>query len=256
MERNIEKRSLRINSSEEAANEPSEVVLYETEAASEKKPFQFNIKDRSIVVNGIKKYLAPTEYRLLRTLKDGQGRIISREDLRFQLAGPRKPQASPESLRFWMSRLDRKLQNPQGFKFINNLKGVGYRFNTTPSETERTEEVEYRLGGGRIYHPESNMIEVEGERNYLTDTENKLFWLLAENLNEVMSKEELIDEVWGIDSGIDTQNALKKSIQRLRRKTKDEKIEGEDQFFLIRTVHGKGYMLFVYPAQRNPQNTH
>lgn len=221
--------------------EPSEVVLYE--AGTNKPSLQFDRRTRSVVVNGIKKDLALTEYRLLRTLVDGQGRVINREDL--CLLGHSNLEMSSGSLRVWIHRLDRKLQNPEGFKFIENLKGVGYRFNATPSETKRTEEVEYRLGGGRVFYPESNRIEIEGERNYFTKTENGLLWLLAENLNEVVSKEELIDEAWDRDNDKhgDTGSLLREYIKRLRSKLKDEKKEGENNFTVLQTVHGVGYKL-------------
>lgn len=252
MGHNIERRSLGINSPEEAANkefhvglenpEPSEVVLFET---GTKPSLQCDSKTRSVVVNGIRKDLAPTEYRLLRTLKGGQGMIVSNHELRSGLAGPGKPQASSDSLRFWIHRLDRKLQNPEGFKFIKNLKGVGYRFNTTPSETERTKGEEYCLRGGRIFYPENSSIKIDGKENYLTNTENILLLLLARNLDRVVSRERLIDGAWRKKDTHrrDTESLLIQYIQRLRHKLEDQKKEEERNFTILQNVYRVGYKL-------------
>lgn len=202
----------------------------------------FDSETGSVVVNGIRKGLSPTDYRLLIALIDGKGRVISREDLRSLLVEPGRPPASDDSLRFYIRRLKGKLQNPEGYQFIKNVHGVGYKFNMAPSEEDRTEEVHYYING-RIYYPKRRMIEIDGEEVYFNRIENILFWLLVENLGKAVSKQELTDEAWSKDTDSNVESLLKKYIQRIRRKIKDQKIKGENNFTLLRTVYGEGYKL-------------
>ena len=77
-----------------------------------------------------------------------------------------------------------------------------------------------------------------GERGItLTRTEFELLWVLIQRPRRVLSRELILDEVWGYDFPT-TANSLEVYIGYLRRKTE---AEGEPR--LIHTVRGVGYVL-------------
>ncbi len=77
-----------------------------------------------------------------------------------------------------------------------------------------------------------------GERSItLTRTEFELLWVLIQRPKRVLSRELILDEVWGYDFPT-TANSLEVYIGYLRRKTE---AEGEPR--LIHTVRGVGYVL-------------
>jgi DNA-binding response OmpR family regulator len=71
----------------------------------------------------------------------------------------------------------------------------------------------------------------------LTDTEYRLLTLLLEHPRQVLTREVLMDRVWGYDFGGDT-NVLETYIKQLR-----QKIEAGGEPRLIRTVRRVGYVL-------------
>lgn len=71
----------------------------------------------------------------------------------------------------------------------------------------------------------------------LTDTEYRLLALLLEHPRQVLTREVLMDRVWGYDFGGDT-NVLETYIKQLRRK-----IEANGEPRLIHTVRRVGYVL-------------
>jgi two-component system response regulator MprA len=71
----------------------------------------------------------------------------------------------------------------------------------------------------------------------LTRTEFELLWVLMQRPRRVLSRELILDEVWGYDFPT-TANSLEVYIGYLRRKTE---AEGEPR--LIHTVRGVGYVL-------------
>lgn len=77
-----------------------------------------------------------------------------------------------------------------------------------------------------------------GERSIsLTRTEFELLWVLIQRPRRVLSRELILDEVWGYDFPT-TANSLEVYIGYLRRKT-----EAEGERRLIHTVRGVGYVL-------------
>jgi DNA-binding response OmpR family regulator len=71
----------------------------------------------------------------------------------------------------------------------------------------------------------------------LTDTEYRLLALLLEHPRQVLTREVLMDRVWGYDFGGDT-NVLETYIKQLR-----QKIEADGEPRLIHTVRRVGYVL-------------
>ena len=86
-------------------------------------------------------------------------------------------------------------------------------------------------------NPETREVTREERRISLTRTEFALLELLLRNARKVLSRNTILEEVWGYDFPT-SGNALEVYIGYLRRKTE---AEGEDR--LIHTVRGVGYVL-------------
>src|SRR2546423_563310 len=78
---------------------------------------------------------------------------------------------------------------------------------------------------------------VQGEKLDLTKTEFDILALLARNAGKVVSKQQLLTEVWG--SPHFTANVVEVHVSSLRKKL--EAIDGSNQ--PIETVRGAGYVL-------------
>ena len=87
--------------------------------------------------------------------------------------------------------------------------------------------------GGLEIDPGARLVRVEGEVVHLTPTEFDLLALLAVRPGTVVSREQLLAEVWGWRDG-SGQRTVDSHVRGLRRKL------GSD---LVRTVHGVGYAL-------------
>ena len=98
-------------------------------------------------------------------------------------------------------------------------------------------------GGGQplIYgslriDPQTRLVEVEGEEKTLTATEFDLLWTMARHPRQVLTRDQLLDLVWGMTEYIDP-STVTVHVRRLR-----EKIEadpGNPRY--IQTVWGVGY---------------
>ncbi|WP_315149449.1 response regulator transcription factor [Corynebacterium variabile] len=86
-------------------------------------------------------------------------------------------------------------------------------------------------------NPETREVTRDERRISLTRTEFALLELLLRNARKVLSRNTILEEVWGYDFPT-SGNALEVYIGYLRRKTE---AEGEDR--LIHTVRGVGYVL-------------
>jgi DNA-binding response OmpR family regulator len=81
--------------------------------------------------------------------------------------------------------------------------------------------------------PEARRVTVAGEPAHLTPTEFDLLSVLAARPGAVLSREQLLAEVWGWRDG-SGQRTVDSHIRGLRRKLGAER---------VRTVHGVGYAL-------------
>ena len=72
----------------------------------------------------------------------------------------------------------------------------------------------------------------------LSKTEQKLLKMLITNKGRVLTREQLIDNVWDNDSEFVEENALTVNIKRLREKIEDNKSKPK----YIKTVYGIGYI--------------
>ena len=86
--------------------------------------------------------------------------------------------------------------------------------------------------------PEQGVLRhLDGTEVHCTRTEFRLLCELAASPNKVLSREQLLDRVWGYDFG-PTSNALRVYVGYLRRK-----LEEAGSRPLIHTVRGVGYAL-------------
>ncbi len=81
-------------------------------------------------------------------------------------------------------------------------------------------------------------VSVDGHQIELTRKEYDLLYLLAKNVGRVLSRERIIDEVWGLDYVGDSKT-LDVHIRRLRSKIERDVSEPK----CITTIRGVGYML-------------
>jgi len=83
----------------------------------------------------------------------------------------------------------------------------------------------------------------------VTPTELRLFTYLAQHPNQVLSREQILEAVWGYDHSPETEQVVTVNIRRLR-----EKIEQDpSQPTLVLTVPGFGYKL-VHEATPAPES--
>jgi two-component system, OmpR family, response regulator MtrA len=103
-----------------------------------------------------------------------------------------------------------------------------------PSEQAERREV-LRVGEVQI-HPEEEVVHRAGHEVHLTKTEFRLLVELATAAGRVVTREELLQRVWGYDYFGDTR-LLDVHIRRLRRKIERDPDEPE----CVLTVRGSGY---------------
>jgi DNA-binding response OmpR family regulator len=88
----------------------------------------------------------------------------------------------------------------------------------------------------------------DGEHRTLSEMESGIFEYLASNPGRVVSREELLARVWGIDADASDTRAVDMHVTRLRSKL--GKHGCGEPIEWISTVRGKGYMLGPKPAER------
>ena len=90
---------------------------------------------------------------------------------------------------------------------------------------------------GIIIDKDAFKVTVNGHQLELTKTEYDLLYVLAENRNHVMQREQILDPVWGYNSEVET-NVVDVYIRYLRNKLKPFNKEKS-----IETVRGVGYVI-------------
>lgn len=96
---------------------------------------------------------------------------------------------------------------------------------------------------GPFYFDFARMVfQRDGGEVTLSKTEQRLLHVLVENRGHVVSRETLIDRVWG-DGAYVEENALSVTVKRLRAKLEDDPAHPT----WLRTVYGIGYLWAVIP---------
>ena len=126
-------------------------------------------------------------------------------------------------------------------ELIARVKANLRRHNQTPAVAEEDESNEIEIGSLTI-HPDAYIISKRGETIELTHREFELLHYLAKHIGQVMTREHLLQTVWGYDYFGDVRT-VDVTVRRLR-----EKIEDNPSHPLwIVTRRGVGYYL------RNPE---
>jgi two-component system response regulator RegX3 len=123
-----------------------------------------------------------------------------------------------------------------GRELVARIRAVLRRTAIEPAEVE--EEPERLTVSGLTLDPERLTLTRDGATTSLPPKEFALLYLLAANAGRVLTRQVIIDRVWGIDYFGDTKT-LDVHIKRLRDRIEDESAEPT----LIRTVPGVGYTL-------------
>jgi len=88
---------------------------------------EVDLARRAVRVDGQDVHLTPTEFDLLRQLVRNRGRLMTHRDLLLSVWGPGYSEDT-QVLRAHIANLRRKIEPPEGRRFIRTDPGVGYRF--------------------------------------------------------------------------------------------------------------------------------
>ena len=88
---------------------------------------QIDLTARSVHRDGKPMHLTPTEFELLRALAQNRGRLMTHRSLLVEVWGPEYAD-SFQVLRAHVANLRRKIEPPDGPRYIRTDPGVGYRF--------------------------------------------------------------------------------------------------------------------------------
>ena len=134
-----------------------------------------------------------------------------------------------DKLRGYASGADEYVTKPFSLKVLEaRAEALLRRTDGTVSQSSRVEE----FPGLRI-DLDSGALVVEGTPVTLTRKENDLLLLLVRNREQILSKERILDLVWGFDYDGDPRT-VDTTIKRLREKLGNQKD-------CIQTVRGRGY---------------
>lgn len=97
--------------------------------------------------------------------------------------------------------------------------------------------------GNTQHQPSTHMLIRDGARIELTILENRILLYFLQNLDRVISREELMEVVWGYTSNVNTRT-LDMHIVRLRKKIE----ENPDKPRYLVTVRGMGYKFIANPS--------
>jgi len=130
---------------------------------------------------------------------------------------------------------DDYISKPFGIReLMARIKAVLRRYENTVRERTSTAEHILQIGDLEI-NIERHQVTVNGQSVDLTLKEFELLSYLAENRGHVITRDQLLDKVWGIEYAGETRT-VDVHIRYLRKKLGDE-----DKY--IETIRGKGYKL-------------
>ena len=126
-------------------------------------------------------------------------------------------------------------------ELIARVKANLRRHQVMSSQAEQNETKEIRVGS-LVIHPDAYMVTKRGETIELTHREFELLHYLAKHIGQVMTREHLLQTVWGYDYYGDVRT-VDVTVRRLREKIEDN----PSHPVWIITRRGVGYYL------RNPE---
>jgi eukaryotic-like serine/threonine-protein kinase len=99
-----------------------------------------------------------------------------------------------------------------------------------------------RLGGDLELDPRAYELRRSGRRLKLERIPMELLLLLVERRGELVTREEIIERIWGKDVFLDTDSGINAAIRKIRHVLKDD----PEKPLFVQTITGKGYR-FVAP---------
>ncbi|MFB6466479.1 response regulator YycF [Cytobacillus sp. Hz8] len=126
-------------------------------------------------------------------------------------------------------------------EIIARVKANLRRHQQTPAQAEEEESNEITIGS-LVIHPDAYIVSKRGEKIELTHREFELLHYLARHIGQVMTREHLLQTVWGYDYYGDVRT-VDVTVRRLREKVEDNPSHPT----WIVTRRGVGYYL------RNPE---
>ena len=113
-------------------------------------------------------------------------------------------------------------------EFLARVNALGRRL--------ASEELEFTVGPYRFL-PQSQSIELEGEACDLTAKDFELAWYLFRHIGRLLSRDQLLKDVWGV-SGLNTRT-VDVHVSRVRKRLQISPERG----YRIRTIYQHGYRL-------------
>nr|WP_299385978.1 winged helix-turn-helix domain-containing protein [Allomuricauda sp.] len=138
-----------------------------------------------------------------------------------------------------------KLNAPWYTLVVFGTLGIGLFFLVRRRETmEPQDALSYVPIDNYAFYKDQNKLVKDGTEIKLTAKETELLKIFSENINQVVSRDQLLKEVWE-NKGVFVGRSLDTFISKLRKKFKD------DEHINLNNVHGVGYKLeIVKQSQR------
>lgn len=116
-------------------------------------------------------------------------------------------------------------------ELISRIKSVFRRYhrNVPPKNTIEIENIKINILEAQIYK--------NGKEILLTALEYRLFLIFANHIGQVLTRTQLLDQIWDVGGDFVNDNTLTVYIKRLREKLEDDPLNPT----LIKTVRGMGY---------------
>lgn len=132
-----------------------------------------------------------------------------------------------------------KLSAPWYTLVVFGTVGIGLFFLVRRKETMQPQDSQaYTQIGNYAFYKDQNKLVKDGTDIKLTAKESELLKIFTDNINQVVSRDQLLKEVWE-NKGVFVGRSLDTFISKIRKKFKDE-----DHINLI-NVHGVGYKLEI-----------
>ena len=112
----------------------------------------------------------------------------------------------------------------------SRMEAIKRRFQKQTAREEKIGPYRFQFEEQKFYREE--------EEIFLSRAEQRLLRALVCNADQVMTRDILLDKVWGVDSAFLDENALSVTVGRLRSKLKD----GKTGLRYLQTVYGVGYI--------------
>jgi two-component system, OmpR family, alkaline phosphatase synthesis response regulator PhoP len=128
-------------------------------------------------------------------------------------------------------------------ELVVRVKAILRRTATAPAAPNADAPISVRAGGARIAHndlvldPERHEVTIDGRAVQLTHVEFRLLQTLLEADGRVLSRDQLLDAVWGAEQSEVLDRTVDVHIRRLRDKLGDD----PDAPRWVATVRGSGY---------------